>query len=215
MQHQACITIHSSNHFSPMSVKSREVLHPQAATVFGKVKLRLLSSEENVRLLLSLQQIALAKLTQTPSRLGSQCNTSGAASNVSKTRAAPGPELQFFLKTQLTLHGVKFTKKFWESFEKQKQKLQRVTEQKARVLGWKEASQRIIGSLQNLLYRPPRFSSIVPRFGHPLLFHLTLVKDDLSQLTPVFYMAILFNVTPNMQAYFFLTLSQTGPFLKH
>lgn len=204
MQHQACITIHSSNHFSPMSVKSREVLHPQAATVFRKVKLRLLSSEENVRLLLSLQQIALAKLTQTPSGLGSQCTPLEQPQMSLRAGAAPGPEVQFFLKTHLTLSGVKFTKKFWESFEKQKQKLQRVTERKVRVLGWKEASQRSIGSVQNLLYRPPWFSSIVPRFGHPLLFHLTLVKYNLSQLTPVFYMSILFNVTPNMQTYIYI-----------
>jgi hypothetical protein len=59
--YQACITIHSSSHSISISVKPREVLHPQEATIFGKVKLRLLSSEENVRPLLSLQWIILAK----------------------------------------------------------------------------------------------------------------------------------------------------------
>lgn len=137
MQHQACMTIHSSNHFSPMSVKSREVLHPQAASVFGKVKLRLVSSEENVRLLPSLQQIALAKFTQTPSGLGSRCTPLEQPQMSLRAGAAPGPELQLLLKTHLTLHCIKFTKKFWESFEKQKQKLQRVTEWKARSPGGK------------------------------------------------------------------------------
>lgn len=42
-----------------------------------------------------------------------------------------------------------------------------------------------------------------PSLWSPITVHLTLVKYYLSQLTPVFYMSILFNVTSNMWIYFF------------
>jgi hypothetical protein len=108
--YQACITIHSSSHSISISVKPREVLHPQEATIFGKVKLRLLSSEENVRPLLSLQWIILAKFPWTLSGLGGRCTPLEHSQMSLIASATPCMDLYLFLKTYLTPNGMKFTK---------------------------------------------------------------------------------------------------------